>query len=179
MKHCLILIDCSQSMGKIVEETYEGLLLLLIELQKMNKEIVVTYGGFNQQYIHGFTRKDVKYLSVLPQPWAVGGTRIFSSVDRILDNTAFKHDDDVLLVIATDGEDCSDNPPLEGDRSRKHINTIAKEVTKFDTVFVSLSHAANIYKTASMMSYEPKDCAVGKTTKEMLDQFIQIVKARI
>ena len=172
MRHICMLVDCSQSMVHIIDKIYESLLLILLKIQEKDEDILVSYAGFNKNYHHCFTRKKAKYLSVLPQPFANGGTSIYSSVTSALQRMEFSSDDDILFVLATDGRDESDYYATEVEKAKQQIAETFSKVSNAKMIFVSLSQAALIDQTAKALGYTSNDCVWGGSITEMLDKFV-------
>lgn len=173
-RHICMMVDCSGSMNTIAENVYEALLKILLNLQAKDEDILISYGGFNSSYVSCFTRRKAKYLSVLPKPFAAGGTSIAASLYQALHAMTFHKDDDVLFVVATDGQD--DNVNNYAENTKRVIRQVQNSVKKYDMLFVSLSQQAAIQRTAQSLGYGARHCVWGTSVASMMNEFVKAVQ---
>lgn len=158
-------------MYHIVDKVYESLLVILLKMQEKDEDIIVSYGGFNRTFTFCFTRKKAKYLSVLPEPFAHGGTSLYNSLADSFNYFKFEPKDEVLFVIATDGKDESYNKDHDIQRARTSLDVL-DTLKDHKVVFVSLSQQADIQRTAADLGYTENDCVWGAQLNDMLENFV-------
>lgn len=177
-KHLVFLVDCSQSMATISERVYEGLINILMHLQSKDEDIYVSYAGFNAALYLCFTREKAKYLNVLPEPFAAGTTAIYNNITSMLQTCRFEQDDDILFILATDGEDTGYYGPTAGEYTRTAIKQVADNHA-FNMLLVALDPRAAVETVATNLGYGPDHCIMERTSAEMLRKFADNVKAYI
>lgn len=105
MKHIVVVLDRSGSMGSIKEATINGFNSLLFDQKKLDKPAKFTLAQFDDQYELVYQNVDIKDARGLTDKTFVprGNTALLDAIGKTI--VSNRLDEDVLFVIVTDGHE--------------------------------------------------------------------------